>query len=83
MVSVLGKERPQVQVTNLQKTVGSSIELPITVSNFKTVVNEAKAVPVSDAQGRVMSMYSCVICSKYLQVGAPGFKNHKSTGCLG
>lgn len=49
-------------------TSGNSLELPISVNNYKHMASSAVHMKVLDDNGRKVNMFSCVICSKLLQV---------------
>jgi len=47
---------------------GNSLELPISVNNYKQMASTAHSMKVLDENGRQTTMYSCVICAKLVQV---------------
>ncbi|KAF6025171.1 hypothetical protein EB796_016548 [Bugula neritina] len=46
---------------------GNSLELPISVNNYKQMASTAHSMKVLDENGRQTTMYSCVICAKLVQ----------------
>lgn len=47
---------------------GNSLELPISVNNYKVMASSAAHVTVLEENGKYINMFKCVICSKLLQV---------------
>lgn len=62
---------PEAATTNdlsTKASSGSSLELPISVNNYKHMATSAQSMKVLDENGRQTTMYSCVICAKLVQV---------------